>query len=981
MRRSLLLRLSWPELRHHPWRNVAALIAVMLGVALAFSVHLINASALAEFGAAVRAVDGEPDLQLVGPRAGFDEALYERVARFRVGRVREPGGRSRDRCLRRGRPARAAARPRHRRARRRPAGAGAAAASRTRGADASPCSIPSAVFLNPQAAAAARRRDNRRRVLAAPARRPRATLASPAASRAGGPPLAVMDIAGAQDAVRPLGRLSRIDVRLAPGADRAAALRGCALPAGVRAAAPDEAGAAVSNVSRAYRVNLTVLALVALFTGAFLVFSILSLSVARRQQQLALLGVLGLAARGTAAPRARPSRRCSASPAACSGSASALRSRRSRLRLFGGDLGGGYFSGVRAALALRRSPARAIYGALGVAAAMVGGWLPARAAAARSRRRRRSRASASTARASALARRIGVALLALGVALALLPPIGGVPLAAYVSVACLLLGGIACVPGGVGLVLAGVAAAAPCARAARRRARAPRARQRDDRRRRRGREPRALGRADGDGRRAFATPCTRWLDVVLPADLYVRAAAARRRRPRDRCPPTCPRAPRAIAGVRASKRSASSPCSSTRRARRRRCIARTLDDPARPPAAGRRARRRARRARPRSTSARRWSRSTAHAPARASRCRCPTAAARRLRARRLARLRAPVRRDRDRRARLAPPDRRRRASTTSRSGSRRAPSTGAVEAALRRRGAASRRRRRAARVRRAARDPRAPRCASSTAASPSPTGCRRWRSRSACSASPRASRRRCWRGARSSACSSHLGLTRRQILAVVSRRRRGLDRRSARCSASASASPSARCWSKVVNPQSFHWTMDLLLPLAAARRALRRGAGGRHADRLAGGARRDRPRAGAGGQGRLVMQAWLPADASPAMRRSSSAMSARASSPSGIGRPLSRHSTALLKPSACAWRRNQSAFRVVPRHAVEHGGERLRLLEAHGQHHLVDDELVHRQVRARHAGDAVGELRRTRHRARPAARRRWPGPTRRPARR
>ena len=38
-------------------------------------------------------------------------------------------------------------------------------------------------------------------------------------------------------------------------------------------------------------------ALVALFTGAFLVFSILSLSVAQRLPQLALLGVLGLGAR------------------------------------------------------------------------------------------------------------------------------------------------------------------------------------------------------------------------------------------------------------------------------------------------------------------------------------------------------------------------------------------------------------------------------------------------------------------------------------------------------------------------------------------------------------------------------------------------------------------------------------------------------------------------------------------------------------
>src|SRR3954464_6457833 len=77
---TLLRRLSLPELRHHPWRNGAALVAVMLGVALAFSVHLINASALAEFSAAVRAVNGEPDLEIVGPPAGFAEALYARVA-------------------------------------------------------------------------------------------------------------------------------------------------------------------------------------------------------------------------------------------------------------------------------------------------------------------------------------------------------------------------------------------------------------------------------------------------------------------------------------------------------------------------------------------------------------------------------------------------------------------------------------------------------------------------------------------------------------------------------------------------------------------------------------------------------------------------------------------------------------------------------------------------------------------------------------
>ena len=77
----LLREVSWPEALHHPWRNAAALLAVMLGVALAFSVHLINQSALSEFGAAVRAVNGVPDFGLRGQRSGFDEGLYERVAR------------------------------------------------------------------------------------------------------------------------------------------------------------------------------------------------------------------------------------------------------------------------------------------------------------------------------------------------------------------------------------------------------------------------------------------------------------------------------------------------------------------------------------------------------------------------------------------------------------------------------------------------------------------------------------------------------------------------------------------------------------------------------------------------------------------------------------------------------------------------------------------------------------------------------------
>ncbi|MFZ3082674.1 MAG: ABC transporter permease, partial [Rhodoferax ferrireducens] len=86
----LLKTFSWQELIQHPWRNAAAVVAVMLGVALAFSVQLINASALDEFSQAVRSVSGQPDLELRSVRGSFDEAVFARVARHPQVRLASP---------------------------------------------------------------------------------------------------------------------------------------------------------------------------------------------------------------------------------------------------------------------------------------------------------------------------------------------------------------------------------------------------------------------------------------------------------------------------------------------------------------------------------------------------------------------------------------------------------------------------------------------------------------------------------------------------------------------------------------------------------------------------------------------------------------------------------------------------------------------------------------------------------------------------
>ena len=77
---ALLATYSWQEVRHHAWRSATAVLAVMLGVALAFSVDRINASALDEFASAARSAGGQPDLELRAAQGALDEALYGRIA-------------------------------------------------------------------------------------------------------------------------------------------------------------------------------------------------------------------------------------------------------------------------------------------------------------------------------------------------------------------------------------------------------------------------------------------------------------------------------------------------------------------------------------------------------------------------------------------------------------------------------------------------------------------------------------------------------------------------------------------------------------------------------------------------------------------------------------------------------------------------------------------------------------------------------------
>ncbi len=458
---SLLRELSLREWRLHPWRQAVGVLAVALGVALAFSVHLINESALSEFSSAVRSATGQSDGSLQCPQFCDDQTwdavqLQEGVqAASAVLEVESyalsPQGErialkvlgldpltmasvSPDLMPRMDRSEDARAERDERDAR-----------------DRLGVLDPDRIFLNP--AALQRLGLKTGDPLTVQLGLGLQSLRVSGSVAAGGTPLAVMDIAGAQSRFQAIGRISRIELRLAPGhslpALEAAWRAQAWWPTGARLQAPEDGTQRVSTASRAYRVNLTVLALVALFVGAFLVFSVQALSVAQRTPSLALLGVMGLSARQRLGLIL-----CESLALGLLGSAIGLLMGTGAawlaLRWLAGDLGGGYFPGIAPSLQFS-VPAAAIFGGLGVVAALLGGLSPARQAQGLSAAQALKGLGGTAV--GTLPIWSGPALLSLGAALAFAPPWQGLPLWAYLAVALLLLGGIACVPVVVSLLL------------------------------------------------------------------------------------------------------------------------------------------------------------------------------------------------------------------------------------------------------------------------------------------------------------------------------------------------------------------------------------------------------------------------------------------------------------------------------------------------------------------------------------------------
>jgi putative ABC transport system permease protein len=427
-----------PSLQHSG-RLTLSVLAIALGVALGYAVQLINHAAINEFASAVQTLSGEADLAVRGPRAGFDESLYPRLAALSEVAVASPLLEVEAKLPGRREPLQVLGLDIFRAARIQPFLATGGSGGRL------DFLKPDRVFLSAGAAEwLSLSKGDALSIqvgLSVLSLRVAGVIGEARRQR-----FAVVDIGAAQVMFGKAGFLNRVDLRLHPGVDpdRLAARLQPGLPPGTVVERPEADVERSSAPSRAYRVNLNVLALVALFTGGLLVFSAQALAVVRRRAQLALLRVLGVTRRGLIAMLLAEAAAVGAL-GALAGIALGYASAVFVLRRFGAELGGGYFRGLAPELALD-GPALALFLVLGVLAAVLGSLAPALEAA--------GAAPAAALKAGDEGRAFdrlqrawpGLAVLLAGAALTQIGPVQGLPLFGYLAIALLLVGTVMLMP-------------------------------------------------------------------------------------------------------------------------------------------------------------------------------------------------------------------------------------------------------------------------------------------------------------------------------------------------------------------------------------------------------------------------------------------------------------------------------------------------------------------------------------------------------
>ena len=437
---SIRRRLLLAPLAEHKGRSLLSVIAIALGVALGYAVQLINQVAVNEFSQAVQALSGQADLEVRGARSGFDEALYPVVAQMPEVAVASPVLELDVRIVDKREPLKLMAVDVFRAAEVQPELVFADAG------ESLDFLRPDRIFLSRSAAQWLQARAGDEIGVQVGLSEVRLRVAGILRGESLRQRLGVVDIGAAQWRLERLGQINRIDLRLRPGADIdafAARLQG-QLPPGVVVERPEANVARSASMSRAYRVNLNVLALVALFTGGLLVFSTQALAVVQRRAQIGLLRVLGMTGRQICAGLLGEALLVGAI-GALAGIAFGHFGAELVIRNLGADLGAGQFHGL--APEVRMDPLGVVlFTLVGIATAVAGSLAPTLEAV---------RAPAAQALKAGDEQRMferlqpvlpGALVLLVAAALTQGPPVAELPLFGYAAIALFLIGTIMLMP-------------------------------------------------------------------------------------------------------------------------------------------------------------------------------------------------------------------------------------------------------------------------------------------------------------------------------------------------------------------------------------------------------------------------------------------------------------------------------------------------------------------------------------------------------
>ncbi len=295
---NLLRRISFKHIRHQKARMIMAMLGIALGVATMVAIDIVNASVLRSFEESINHVTGRAVLQVTDAESGFPESMLERVQKIpgvefalpviQTNAMFSEGSRQSFMIL----------------------GVDALQDHQIRsyklsdeGAD-----IPDPLLFLAKSDSLlltkkmARREgikiDQKVRVQTVQGFKTltvRGLLDPEGPARAAGGDIAIMDVYAAQIAFGKEGRIDRIDVSLLPGEalDAMKERISSALPKGYAVDTPRERGRQVELTLMRFRKSMSLISVLALLVGMYLIYNAVSISVVQRRKETGILRALG----------------------------------------------------------------------------------------------------------------------------------------------------------------------------------------------------------------------------------------------------------------------------------------------------------------------------------------------------------------------------------------------------------------------------------------------------------------------------------------------------------------------------------------------------------------------------------------------------------------------------------------------------------------------------------------------------------------